>query len=340
MFLSGLTGVDLYASRATIQANIGNAGYRFKKSITDPFTGSTIDVTFALDNNISEEAISLDGKYLYTTRTMPASETMDTVPGVKHRGMFIVDAATLVVTHYVNDSKIGEVFTLITNDPIPTLTTNVYVMSKNSGQKFVNTDPLAATALWMAFDTFELEAASTAADLDILIGQSLQDDEILKAQQSLPTGAIIMMPSSVAVAGAVRCDGPVLSKAAYPALYAKIGDVYELPLSPTSATDFRGPDFRGVFLRGLDNGRGLDPSRALGLLQTDAIRNITGQLDMFEIYSTFATGAFNSTVTSITGKNTLQGGYGYGASFDASLVVPTAAENRPVNHAVEFWIKY
>ena len=93
---------------------------------------------------------------------------------------------------------------------------------------------------------------------------------------------------------------------------------------------------RGVFPRGLDNGRGLDPGRIIGSYQGDAIRNITGQ---------FVTGANGYAVSYQQGAffNMSVGAYGhyqagsneyYLAGFSADRMVPTAAENRPQNVAL------
>lgn len=109
------------------------------------------------------------------------------------------------------------------------------------------------------------------------------------------------------------------------------------------------PNYQGVFLRGYGsqsysqvNGSIMGQtetvysSDSLGVIQGDAIRNITGTVGGDD-YSNPWTGAFykysyrspgwdNGTDGSITG-------------FDASRIVPTSNENRPVNRAVLFLIK-
>lgn len=62
------------------------------------------------------------------------------------------------------------------------------------------------------------------------------------------------------------CDGSALSIAKYPALYTTIKDIYG---NSTTAETFNIPDFRGVFLRGLDAGKQIDPNRLLGSYQAD-----------------------------------------------------------------------
>ncbi|WP_018704784.1 hypothetical protein [Anaeromusa acidaminophila] len=78
-------------------------------------------------------------------------------------------------------------------------------------------------------------------------------------------------------------------------------------------------------------------SDALGVPQGDAIRNITGYTGAsLPNAAGWMTGAFSRAGT---------GGVGWyqdvsgGTSFDASRVVPTANENRPINKSVRFLIK-
>lgn len=93
-------------------------------------------------------------------------------------------------------------------------------------------------------------------------------------------------------------------------------------------------DVRGEFIRAWDAGRGLDPSRALGSAQGDAIRNIVGNVPGIGIHpSSQLTGAFSSTyLHSYGGRG--QDNAQQILHFDASRNVPTANENRPHNVAL------
>lgn len=108
------------------------------------------------------------------------------------------------------------------------------------------------------------------------------------------------------------------------------------------------PDYRGVFLRGLGSvtsthyGTVRHQSSGLGELQGDAIRNIYGMVSGMDVYNDTWSGAFYNPGTR-DGKG-IPGSYQPRKfcddfSFDASRVVPTANEDRPINRAVRYFIK-
>jgi len=106
------------------------------------------------------------------------------------------------------------------------------------------------------------------------------------------------------------------------------------------------PDYRGVFLRGVGGN-----SASLNELQSDAIRNITGYFRPFAASTAGImgqSGAFNvvwSDSDIVTGTpdelahDAARILWEYTLYFDASRVVPTAQENRPINKAVKYFIK-
>lgn len=90
-------------------------------------------------------------------------------------------------------------------------------------------------------------------------------------------GEIRVWPSETLPASGdwLECDGPSLLIVDYPALYAVLGTAWGT--APTGY--FRGPDLRGLALRGWDHGRGLDPDAGLrtggdhvGSTQDDAVK--------------------------------------------------------------------
>lgn len=66
--------------------------------------------------------------------------------------------------------------------------------------------------------------------------------------------------------GWLKCTGATLNRAAYPKLFAVIGTSFNT--GGESSLEFRLPDWRGLFPRCLDDGRGIDTGRAMnGVLQ-------------------------------------------------------------------------
>jgi hypothetical protein len=95
------------------------------------------------------------------------------------------------------------------------------------------------------------------------------------------------------------------------------------------------PDYRGIFLRGLGGN-----SASLGELQGDAIRNITGNFNATDnnSWNINANGVFYGQTIGAGDRGDEAGEYKK-YYFDASRVVPTANENRPINKAVRYFIK-
>lgn len=79
------------------------------------------------------------------------------------------------------------------------------------------------------------------------------------------TGLIGYFPTTAVPAGWLACDGSAVSRTTYSALFALIQTAYG---AGNGFSTFNLPDMRGVVARGLDNGRGLDPARVIGTLQT------------------------------------------------------------------------
>ncbi|MBE2896109.1 hypothetical protein HPC38_04370 [Pasteurellaceae bacterium HPA106] len=109
-------------------------------------------------------------------------------------------------------------------------------------------------------------------------------------------------------------------------------------------------DLRGEFIRGWDNGRGIDRGRSILSSQGFAIKNITGRLIIRPSYyershnailSGGASGVFDRKTRSDgdswnpnTVNNTTYQADVY--NFDASRVVPTADETRPRNISFQY----
>jgi putative tail fiber protein len=164
-------------------------------------------------------------------------------------------------------------------------------------------------------------------------------------QSSIPSGTVIHFAGQIAPAGWLKANGAAVSRTAYAALFAAIGTTYG---AGDGRSTFNLPDLRGEFIRGWDDGRGIDRGRALGSAQGDAIRNITGSIDtgshngqqLFdEATATGALAISRKQWKKWTGDSGDGGNNPAAFDFDASRVVPTASENRPRNIALLACIK-
>lgn len=78
----------------------------------------------------------------------------------------------------------------------------------------------------------------------------------------IPTGALIYWPVSSLPDGFIKANGASLAISSYPALFSRYGYTFG-----GSGSSFRVPDLRGEFLRGWDDGRGVDFGRGLATIQ-------------------------------------------------------------------------
>ena len=185
-----------------------------------------------------------------------------------------------------------------------------------------------------ALDTLEELASALAGDANLKvtllaeIGKKANATDF-NALHDLFIGIPIPYPLSTVPTGCLAMNGQRFDTRRYPKLAQKY---------PSGTL----PDMRGEFIRGLDNGRGIDAGRAVLSGQGDAIRNITGTLYGLLTTATktseanqWVTGALSASLPQGSNASSAQG-YRFDATFDSSRVVPTANENRPRNIAYHY----
>lgn len=110
--------------------------------------------------------------------------------------------------------------------------------------------------------------------------------EVLSTGFRMPAGIVGYFAGNAAPPGWIKLNGALLNRASYPALWQfaqaqgtvsdadwQAGGVSGRFSAGTNGSNFRLPDGRGVFLRSLDDGRGLDAGRAWGTYQDHANRS-------------------------------------------------------------------
>lgn len=83
------------------------------------------------------------------------------------------------------------------------------------------------------------------------------------------TGDIIYRTSNTVTTGYLKVNGAAISRTTYSDLFSVIGTTFG---AGDGSTTFNLPDLRGYFIRGWDDGRGVDSGRVLGSTQDDMFK--------------------------------------------------------------------
>jgi len=175
----------------------------------------------------------------------------------------------------------------------------------------------------------------------VLTSNGPDADPSYQSMSGVPAGSVLWFAADAAPSGYLKANGAAISRSTYSDLFDAIGTTFG---AGDDSTTFNLPDLRGEFLRGWDDGRGVDASRELGSLQADALQNITGYAGVNLPYHTqlhVTDGAM--FYTDKIAQGTCGGGGSNGSAivnFDASRVARTATETRPTNVALLACIKY
>ena len=158
-------------------------------------------------------------------------------------------------------------------------------------------------------------------------------------QQLAPTATVVAFAGATIPAGWLLCDGSEVDRSEYASLYAAIGDAHG---EGDGSTTFNLPDYRGMFLRGVDNGAGTDPDAATrtapfgGANEGDAVGSV--QEDEFashthpqEPETVMRTDCALFPTNAATSANMCRGG---------TTGPSGGSETRPVNAYVNYIIKY
>jgi len=84
--------------------------------------------------------------------------------------------------------------------------------------------------------------------------------------QGVPSGAVFCIAVATVPSDYLECNGAAVSRTTYSALFAVVGTAYG---AGNGSSTFNLPDLRGEFVRGFDNGRGIDSGRSIATAQSD-----------------------------------------------------------------------
>jgi len=139
---------------------------------------------------------------------------------------------------------------------------------------------------------------------------------------SAKVGSVITMTTSGIPDGYLKCNGATVSRTTYADLFAIVSTLYG---AGDGSTTFTLPDYRGEFLRGWADDRGVDTGRGIGTYQSDDFKSHRHTKDS---YASQVAGAFSGVYSVNANSFGTWGGYTGGT------------ETRPRNRAVMYVIKY
>ena len=153
-------------------------------------------------------------------------------------------------------------------------------------------------------------------------------------------GQVIQGYFTAAPAGFLMCNGALVSRAAYPALWAHangaglvapdatwLASAWTLFGAGDGSTTFRPPDLRAEFIRGADAGRGEDAGRALGTWQAGALQAHAHPLDDSILTEGVPGGGLGGSTSGVSGVPVATGSTG-------------GPEARPRNAALAYCVRF
>lgn len=215
-----------------------------------------------------------------------------------------------------NSYPAGSVFHAYQNDALDSI-----AGASETQRGLIKLAPVGATS---TNTTDAVTPAALAAALALLLSQAS------------PPGAVMPFARSTAPTGWLKANGAAVSRSTYNVLFAAVGTVFG---AGDGSTTFNLPDMRGEFVRGLDDGRGIDPGRAIGTTQVDAMKSHSHR-DNFAFGGAANGTPFNSSAYTKTyyGSGAIEVD-GSGTSNGLSTAAVGGTETRPHNVALLYCIK-
>ena len=194
---------------------------------------------------------------------------------------------------------------------------------------YLNKQHYGITITLLAILSYSTAWANTNNGFTLEQGDLVVEDGTVKAPRfvgggSTPIGSVTAFMGTSVPENWKEANGESLSRTTYPELYAQIGDRY----GSDDSLSFNLPDLRGEFIRGWDNGRGVDTGRQLGSYQIDEFKSHTHNF----------TKRSGACVSSINEQREARGGC---ASWNYAMTTNSSggSESRPRNIAVMYIIR-
>ncbi len=149
----------------------------------------------------------------------------------------------------------------------------LYAITVAHGQTVINAEHIKRIDNAPFIDeTLTQKISKTSADQRYLTQAQGDGRYVKRGEDLLPPGAVCWFAQPTPPEGYLVCNGDAVSRRTYKSLFEAIGTIYG---KGDGKTTFNLPDFCGKFIRGWDNGRGVDTGRVFGSDQSHEIQSHT-----------------------------------------------------------------
>lgn len=200
------------------------------------------------------------------------------------------------------------------------------------GEILSTVNPSSASALtrrsWIEANFLPLAGGTMSGPISYATLPSLAAHLVNKqyADSLVPPGAFMYMAFTGTIpTGWLLCNGAAVSRTTYATLFAAIGTAWG---TGDGVSTFNLPEGRGEFMRGFDNGRGIDSGRVFGVSQAEMIGPHTHPMNGFGI--TLSAGSTGTICDNPGGAGT----------FTKNTSNNSGTENRPRNITGNLLIKF
>jgi hypothetical protein len=248
-----------------------------------------------------------------------------------------------VETNAKDDQTAAEIKTLLNSNQLVTAQfANDSITADKIADDAVNDSKLSHTGVTAG--TYGTASAIPALTINTQGRITAASTNAVSIPAGIPAGAVMAFAQTTAPSGWLICNGTAISRTSYAALFAAIGTTYG---AGDGSSTFNLPELRGEFIRGLDNGRGIDSSRANGSFQDHGIPALKGMFYDVHGGSRMSVSAVSGYTNPFVGNsasswrtliNNVYGNYFY-IELDSTRIIPDATHVRPRNVAMTYMIK-